>query len=108
MNNQLLLTEGSSEETVSDIQFTDRRISVKIGRTIKDSADKYEFTKFDLSVEATIPDGVDRQKASDVLFRDIMQESLARETVIRAARGNSEALDKIVKILQDIMKSQEN
>lgn len=107
----LLLEEKFSEDEEDvKITFTNRRIGLKIGRTIKDSDKKYEFTKFDLSVEADIPDGVDRQEASTLLFRELMEESVMRETAIRAARNNSEQIDGIVTLLQELlrMSKQEN
>jgi len=104
-HNQLLLAEKCSENKVdTKITFTNRRIGIKVGRTIKDNDEKYEFTKFDLSMEADIPDGADRLEASSQLFREMMEESVMRETAVRAARQNPEAIDQVVNLLQELVR----
>lgn len=91
------------EGTTKKIIFTDRRLIVMIGRTIKTSESKFEFSKFTLGEEATIPDDVSRQKALDVLFKELMAESILRETAIRAATGDPTIIDKMVILLRTML-----
>ena len=88
------------EESYQKVVFTNRRVSVLIGRTIKTSESKYEFSKFTLGFEADISDGAPRQEATDAIFTDLMTESILREAAIRAAAKDPTILDRIVILLR--------
>jgi len=80
------------EIKVDIIEFTDRKIGMRIGRTIKTDDVKYEFVKFDLTFEGNISDMADKSKAYDQVFRDLFGEMSIREAVVRAIGNNSKVM----------------
>lgn len=82
--------------------LTERRARVYVGRTIKTSKDT-EFSKFDLELEGTLPENVDAKQAMDTMFRELMSESILRESAIRAAYGDSTRIERLVSMLRSIM-----
>ena len=88
------------EIEVEKIEFTNRRVGVKIGRTIKTSPTEYDFFKFDLESSGDIPDGVDKQKAWEQLFKETLGEVSLREAIVRAVGTNKEALEQVVQLLK--------
>jgi len=92
---------------VEVIEFTDRKIGMRIGRTIKTDDVKYEFVKFDLMFDGTIPDGSDHFRAYDQVFRDLFKEMSIREAVVRAIGNNSKVMGQVVELLKKAINLEE-
>jgi hypothetical protein len=86
------------------VELKNRRIGVKVGRTIKDG-EKYEFYKFELSDEGDIPkeiaDDEQARAIRDEMFRNLNEEAIVREAAIKAIHDKG-AIDKIVVLLRKI------
>ena len=89
---------------MSKIEFKNRRVSVSVGRTIKFGND-YEFFRFDLGMEADIPDDVSREEAHNQLFKELMEEVVNREAIVKAIGNDMSAMDMLVTLLKGLLKN---
>jgi len=99
--------KAEKEEAEVKIQFTNRRITASVGRTLKTDANKFEFIKFNLGFEGDISDEVDRSVAHDQIFRELMTELITREAVIKASH-NLDSIDQVARLLRGIMEDLEH
>jgi len=91
---------------MSTIEFKNRRISASVGRTIKFGKD-YEFFRFELGMEADIPDEVDREEAHNQLFKELMEDAVNREAVVKAVGSDVSAMDMLVTLLKGLLKNKQ-
>jgi len=91
---------------MSKIQFKNRRVSASVGRTIKFGND-YEFFRFDMGMEADIPDDVDRNEAHNELFKELMEDAVNREAIIKTVGNDLSAMDTLVSLLKGLVKNKQ-
>jgi len=87
--------------------FKNRRISVSVGRTIK-FGNEYEFFRFDVGMEADIPDDADRVEAHNELFKELMEDVINREAVIKAVGNDVSAMDTLVTLLKGLVTNKQD
>jgi hypothetical protein len=91
------------KEAEVEIIFRNKEVWAEVSRTIKTSESQYEFSKYALGFRASIDDNVQRAKASDKIFNELMTESILREAAIRAAAKDPTILDRIVILLRKMI-----
>lgn len=94
------------EEKKIEVVFTNRRVTATLGRTLKTSADRYEFIKFALGFEGDIADDVDRSAAHDQIVKELTNEMVIREAAIKAAYNNDD-IDQLVQLLKSLQRDAE-
>ena len=89
------------------IKGEDRRISVSVFRTIKvGRPEGMEFTKFNVAEEVTIPEDQDPALARRQLFTNLLNEAAVYESVVKAAGGNENKINQIIRLLARILENQ--
>jgi len=83
-------------------QFKNRRINVSVGRTIKFGHD-FEFYRCDIGMEADIPDGMERADAHNQIFKELMEDLMYKEAVIKASGKDLSSMDMLVDLLKNIL-----